>query len=197
MPFAIAAVALAAALPRPSLTSAPDNAAYAVAAICAPFVLDGVEAERLPLEGSLVHGDGYKAPIFQGQGLTPVRVGFAGFVHVGVGVVRGRRDCEITTGEGDPQALRRVMLDALASRPEGFVPAKSRYLPGRSFATEDWVCASPESRNPTALVLLSATPTEGRRVLFTLSAGGERDASCDRDDVRLNYRTLIPPAPPR
>ncbi len=178
--------------PEPSLTSAEGNVAYAVSAICAPFVLDGVDEARLPTHQQLVHGDGWNEQVFQRLGTQPVRVGFAGFVHVGVSASGGNRECDITAARADPQALRQAALTALAVRPEHFAPTKSRYLPGR-FATEDMLCASADSAHPTALVLLSSPrPEESSKValIFTLSDAGPRMQSCDQAGVPMNYRTL-------
>ena len=56
----------------PSLTSAEDNVAYAVGAICAPYVLDGAAAADVLRPRSLVSDDGLKAPIFDGLSASSV-----------------------------------------------------------------------------------------------------------------------------
>lgn len=192
----IALAALAAGSPAarlaPSLTSAESNVAYAVAAVCAPYVLEGADPAGLPPRQPLVQDDGWRSRVFEGLG-APKRVGYAGFVHVAVGAPRGGRDCELTAGEGDPQKLRQAILAVLQARPEGFAPSRSRYLPGSHFATEDNLCTRGDSRAPTAFVLLSAAPEHAHpAVLLTVAASPSRMESCDRPGVRMNYRALAP-----
>ena len=178
---------------RPSWTSAEDNIAFAVSAICAPYVLDSADEASLPTHKSLVHDDGWNEGAFQRLGARPVRVGFAGFIHVAVGVIGGHRQCEITSRQADAQALRTSALAALKTRSEAFAPTASRYLPGR-FATEDMLCASAQSAHPGGFVLLSAAKPEGRQstsVLLTMSDEGARMPACDRNNVPMNYRTLM------
>jgi len=71
----------------PSMTSAESNIAYAVSAICAPFVLDNKDEASLPTHQPLVRNDGWSEGVFERLGAKPVRVGFAGFVHVAVAVI--------------------------------------------------------------------------------------------------------------
>ena len=178
--------------PGPSWTSAERNIAYAVSAICAPYVLDGVEESALPMHQRLVHEDGWRESTFQKMAATPVRVGLACFVHVAVAESGGGRRCEITSRQADAQALRRAALQVLAARSEGFTPTKSNYLPGR-FATEDWLCANVNSGHPGSFVLMSAaSPQDQQRasVYLTMVDGPERPQSCDHAGVQLNFRTL-------
>lgn len=178
----------------PSLTSAEDNVAYALGAICIPFVLDGTSRESLPLNQRLVHPDGFDA--LARPNPEAVRVGLAGFVHVTfTGGPGGLRGCDIGAKDADPQSLRKALLAVLAMRPEGFSPTRSKYLPGR-FATEDMLCAAADSPHSGAFVLLSATHPEERgriSVLFTLANVSARMESCDHEGVKLNYRTLVGP----
>lgn len=179
---------------KPSLTSAEPNVAYAVSAICAPFVLDDIAESALPTSQPLVRSDGWSEPIFQQLGAKPIRVGFAGFVHVGVGVKGTQRQCEMTAKHADPQALRHAVLDALALRPEHFAPTKSRYLPGH-FASEDMLCAAADSPHPSAFVMLSSpAPEEKDRIaiLFTHMDARSRMPSCDQAGVKMNFRALAP-----
>ena len=179
----------------PSWTSAEDNIAYAVSAICAPYVLDQADVAALPSNQHLVRDDGWKEITFEHLNARPVRVGFAGFVHAAVGTIDGHRQCEITSRNADPRALRNAALAALAKRPEGFAPEKSRYYPGR-FASEDNLCASGRSRHPGGFVLISAAhPEEQARtaVLLTMDDTSTRMAECDQPGVPRNYRTLIEP----
>ena len=179
---------------QPSQTSAEDNVAYAVSAICLPFIADHVAETALPLRARLVGSDGFKMPAVDQHGGKVVRVGGAGFVHVGIVALGESRDCEVSAYLGDPQSLRRATLAALDRSPLMFTPAKSRYLPGR-FETEDLLCSAADSARPAAFVFLSSPfATEQVKLLLTISDGGRRNESCDRDDVKLNYRTLIPPA---
>ena len=128
--LAVVATISSAPFPAPSLTSAEANIAYAVGGICAPYVLEGATAESVLAPRRLISDDGLKTPTFERLGSRPVRVGFAGFVHVGVGVRPGRV-CEVTASGGDPQKLRGAVLRVMEARPEGFSPSQSRYLPGR------------------------------------------------------------------
>ena len=179
----------------PSLTSADANIAYAISAICAPFVLDKVAETSLPTHQALVHGDDWNELAFQRLGVRPVRVGFAGFVHVAVAEKDGARRCEITARRALPASLRGAALNALAVRPEGFGPTRSRYLPGR-FATEDMLCTARASEHPGTFILMSATYPEEQDSLaieFTMVDSPERMTSCDHDGVEMNYRTLVKP----
>ncbi len=172
---------------------AEGNVGYAVAAICAPYVLDGVDPASLP-RGKLVMDDGWREFSGQDPGSQHLRVGFAGFVHAEIGTSNGNRQCDITTKHADPQAMRHAVLAALAKRPEGFVPTRSHYLPGH-FATEDQLCTSAASAHPAATVLLSAAPPELRdrqSILFTLGDSATRMESCDHPGVHMNYRALAP-----
>lgn len=175
----------------PSLLSAADNVAYAVGALCAPFVLDHVDQKALPLSRDLVHPDGYD---FLGRpDPQALRIGFAGFVHVVLSERNGNRSCDVGAKDEDPQVLRKAALDALA-KAAAFVPTRSRYLPGR-FQTEDMMCGSAEGPHRNAFILLSASPPQERNriaILFTL-AEGPRMAGCDSPGVRLNYRALADP----
>jgi hypothetical protein len=180
--------------PQPSFGSAENNIAFAVSAICAPYVLDQVSEASLPIHRHLVRADGWSAPIFASRGVQPVRVGFSGFVHVGVSTQGGVRTCDITSKNSDPQMLRKAALAALATRPEHFAPTQSRYLPGR-FASEDMLCAGADSSHPEGFVLLSASHPEdaaAESVIMTMEDGGQRLASCDQAGVQMNYRTLAP-----
>lgn len=178
----------------PSLMSAEDNVAYAISAICAPYALDQVERTSLPIGHGLVQPDGHDG--LAKPNPTGVRVGMAGFVHVTFSQrPDGSRSCDVQAKGADPQALRRVALDALAERAEHFVPMKSTYLPGR-FASEDMLCASPDSSHPTAFVMLSSPHPEDRdriAILFTLDRGETRLAGCDQEGVPMNYRALATP----
>lgn len=205
---------------RPSWSSGQDNIAYAVSAICAPYLFDGAEAAKLPTHQPLVHDDGWHESAFERIGARPVRVGYAGFVHVAVTEADGGRRCEISarplaapasmtledaqagktpavnaetrgTAAVDAQALRAAALKALAQRREAFAPAKSHYLPG-PFASEDMLCASARGAHPDGFALLSAARPEGEGTVFlTISNGPDRPASCDQKGVRMNYRTLV------
>jgi hypothetical protein len=193
--IALTACSQAAVPSGPSWTSGESNIAYAVSAICAPFVFDGRDATSLPMSRPLVSDDGWNEVTFERLGARPVRVGLAGFVHVAVAAKDGRRQCEVTSSHADPQALRASALAVLARRSEGFAPTRSRYAPGR-FAAEDMLCAAATSPHPGGFVLLSAARPENRdqvAVLLSLSDGAPRMASCDHDGVRMNYRTLITP----
>ena len=178
----------------PSLLSAQDNVAYAVSALCAPYALDRAERTSLPIGHGLVQSDGHDG--LAKPNPTGVRVGLAGFVHVTfVQKPDGSRSCDVQAKGADPQALRKAALDALAERDEHFVPAKSKYLPGR-FASEDMLCASADGPHPMAFVLLSSPHPEDRdriAILLTLDSGASRLASCDREGVPMNYRTLANP----
>jgi hypothetical protein len=174
----------------PSITSAEDNVAYAVAAICAPYALDGLERAKLPIGVGFVQPDGHDG--LARPNPTGVRVGMAGFVHVTFSQKDGVRSCDVQAKGADPQALRKAALEAVAKRPEAFAPTKSRYLPG-AFATEDMLCAAPGSAHPTAFVMLSsprATERDRIAILFTLNKDPSRNAACDHESVRWNYRTL-------
>lgn len=84
---------------RPSWTSGKDNIAYAVSAICAPYVFDGVDASKLPMHQALVLDDGWRRDstlTAEKPEAGPVRVGYAGDVHIAVGATDGGRHCEIT-----------------------------------------------------------------------------------------------------
>jgi hypothetical protein len=157
-----------------------DNIEFAVNRFCAPFVLDHEAEETLPTHEAFVHRD-----IVDVVGnIVPedFRIGAA-------------RVCDVGARGVDPQLARRAALAALAESAEAFVPAKSRYYPGR-FATEDMLCASPASRRPGANVLLSANHPEaqaGVAILLTISDDGHRGPQCDRDDAEMNYRRLIKP----
>jgi hypothetical protein len=83
---------------RPNWTSGKDNIAYAVSAICAPYVFDGVDATELPMHQTLVRDDGWRRDYtLTSQKLEagPVRVGYAGDVHIVVGKAGDGRQCEI------------------------------------------------------------------------------------------------------
>jgi hypothetical protein len=199
---ALALIGMIAALPaaaaekaQPSLTSAESNVAFAVKSICAPYVLDGVEEAKLPLRRPLVAEDGYSSPSIQQLGAKAVRVGFAGYVHVGVGGPNGARRCELSAARADPQSLRKVVLETLAERPEHFAPTRSRYLPGARWDSEDTLCAAADSAHPGAFALLSVAPAAERdriAILLTLAEAPARGAQCDHEGVRMNYRTLAP-----
>jgi hypothetical protein len=178
----------------PSVLSVEDNVAYAVGAICAPYALDNMEIKDLPIGKGLVqpdHHDGLGRP-----SPTGVRVGMAGFVHVTFsGGSDGSRSCDVQARDADPQRLRKAALDALAQRPEQFAPTKSKYLPGRSFETEDLLCARADGSHPAGLVMLSSPGAVDQRkiaLMFTLTNGSSRAASCDHEGVRLNFRALAP-----
>jgi len=176
----------------PSLASVEDNVSYAAAAICAPYALDNVDRAALPIGHGLVQADGLDG--LGNPNPTGVRVGMAGFVHVTfTRKPDGSRSCDIEARAADPQSLRKAALSALASRPERFAPTKSKYLPGR-FATEDLLCAAPDSPHAAAFVMLSSPhPEVSARIaiLLTLIGGGTRDLACDHDGVEKNYRTLV------
>jgi hypothetical protein len=178
----------------PSVFSAEDNVVYAISTICAPYALDLVERDGLPIGKGLVQPDGHDG--LARTNPTGVRVGMAGFVHVTfVQSQDGSRSCDVQAKGADAQAVRRAALKALEGRPEQFAPMKSIYLPGR-FASEDRLCASPTGPNPSAFIILSSTSPEqqGRiALLFTLHNGGARLAACDREGVPMNFRTLAPP----
>ena len=194
---AIGAALLSACSPTgqsgPSWTSPESNIAYAVSAICAPYVLDNEEAAGLPMSQPLVRDDGWRASGDKLEG-GHVHVGVAGAVHVAIGDVNGGRACEIVSAGADPQAMRHAVLAALAKRPEAFAPTRSRYLPGR-FATQDYLCASAQSRNPSAIALISAGDPRQSGVSFivTIGYGGSRPLECDQPGVQLNYLTLADP----
>jgi hypothetical protein len=207
---------------HPSWTSGEDNIAYAAAAICAPYVFDGVDASKLLTGQKLVRDDGWRPHhemTSQGTDAGPVRVGYAGSVHVVMSETGGGRQCEITahplfapasmtladaqaakmttinaeaarTAAVDAQALRTAALKALARRPEGFTPTKSHYLPG-GFASEDMLCSSPGSAHPGGFVVLSAAGPDGEgAVLLTIADAPSRMPSCDQEGVPMNFRTL-------
>lgn len=190
---AIAAnVAQSAELPKPGWNSATDNMTYAVASLCMAYVLDGRDPEVLLAGQSMIRPDGWNEATFSGMGVKPVRVGFAGHIHAGMGMRNGHRECDITAYETDPDALRTAMHAALASRPDlGFVPSVSRYLPGPSWAAEDMLCGGPGHTD--AFILASWSPQDVARksiaAIFTLSKGS-RDPGCDEPNVQKNYRTL-------
>jgi len=187
---AMFASAAAWAAAGPSITSVEDNVAYAVAAICAPYALDNRDRANLPIGVGFVQPDRRDGLLQPNP--TGVRVGVAGFVHVTFSQKPGERSCDVQARGADPQVLRRVALTALAARPEGFVPTRSKYLPG-SFATEDTLCAAPDSAHPTAFVMLSSPRAAERdtiAIMFTLNNFERRGASCDREGVQLNYRML-------
>lgn len=84
---------------RPSWTSGKDNIAYAVSTICAPYVFDGVDASKLPMQQTLVRDDGWRRDSMLTSQRTeagPVRVGYAGDVHIAVSTTERGRQCEIT-----------------------------------------------------------------------------------------------------
>jgi hypothetical protein len=171
-----------------------SNVAYAASAICAPYVLDNADAAGLLMAQPLVRDDGWRA---NGDKLDGghVRVGVAGSVHVAIGGVNGGgRACEISSGGADPQAMRHAVLAVLAQRPEAFAPTRSHYLPGR-FATQDYLCASAQSRNPSAIALISAASPQQSGVSFivTIGYGGSRPLECDQPGVQLNNLTLADP----
>ncbi len=185
-------VAQAAVLPKPGWNSATDNMTYAVAGLCVAYVIDGKDPDTLLAGQSMIRPDGWNEPAFAGIGVKPVRVGFAGFIHAGMGVRNGHRECDITARKTDPESLRSAMRAALAARPDlGFVPSVSRYLPGGSWAAEDMLCGGPV--HPDAFILASWSPPEvaknGVAAIFTLSEG-PRDPACDQPNVQKNYRTL-------
>jgi hypothetical protein len=189
-----ASQARAAETPQPSLFSAESNVAFAVQAICAPYVLDGVEEAKLPLRRPLVAQDGYTSPTIQRLGVKAVRVGAAGFVHVAVATDASGRHCELSASRADPQSLRKAILAALADRPDHLAPAKSRYLPGR-WESEDMLCTAADSPHPGGFVLMSVAPAAEKdrlAILFTLAEAPTRGEQCDHEGVKMNYRTLAP-----
>lgn len=206
---------------QPTWGSGKDNIAFAISAICAPYVFERVDASQLPLHRGLVQDDGWRGEVFPSQAVEagPVRVGYAGFIHVRVSTSGVERRCEIsalpmaapvsmTTSDAqarkqpdvnaqslaaaadEAQMLRTAALDALSKRPEGFSPTRSHYLPGR-FATEDRLCAAAQGVHPGGFVLLSAGGSQdGGLLLLTIVDGAERSPSCDQAGVPMNFRTL-------
>ncbi len=61
--------------PKPTWRDAGSNVAYAVSAICAPYVLDGLDPAHLP-RGRLVMDDGWREHSNQDPGSQHLRVGF-------------------------------------------------------------------------------------------------------------------------
>jgi hypothetical protein len=184
-------IAQAADLPKPGWSSATDNMTYAVAGLCVAYVIDGKDPEALLAGQSMIHPDGWNESAFTGIGVKGVRVGFAGFIHAGMGMRNGHRECDITAYKTDPEALRAAMQAALAARPDlGFVPSVSKYMPG-PWAAEDMLCGGPV--HPNAFILASWSPPRLAKnsiaVTFTLSEG-PRDLGCDQPNVQKNYRTL-------
>lgn len=187
------------AVAQPGMTSSAEfNVAHALTTVCFPYVLEGAPAERVLAKRPGVMDDHFRSPALERLGNRPVRVGFAGFPHVSVGVANGNRTCSLTAQNADPQKLRSAALGVLRARPEKFAPTASRYLPG-GFATEDRMCTAASSPKPNAVFLLSSAH-EGDRarpaLILTLWEGSKREAVCDRDDVHADYRTLIPPGQP-
>lgn len=179
--------------PQPSLTSAEANVAFAVPAICVPYVLDAKTEAELPLKRPLVASDGWVEPTFQRMGVsaTNLRVGFAGRVHVAIAAPGNARACELSASADDAQALRKVVLQALEARPERFAPTRSRYLPGSRFESEDMLCTAADSARPNTFVLLSTAHTPGM-ILLTLRDSPPRGEACDHEGVKMNFRTLAP-----
>jgi hypothetical protein len=116
---------------KPSWNSGTDNIAYAVSAICAPYVFDGVDASKLPTRQTLVHDDGWRRDYTlasQTAEAGPVRVGYAGFVHVVVSATGKGRQCEITAHPLLAPAFMTVADAQAAKMPAVDHPALMREL---------------------------------------------------------------------
>jgi TonB family protein len=171
------------------------NAAGAIANVCAPYVLDKVDPDRLPTGQLAAQDDGWRGLMFPPLEGKVLRVGGAGFVHVAVYADSGVRHCDLSTSRADTAAVRAAILKVLAARPEGFTSTKSRYLSGR-FESEDLLCAASRSPHPGAFVRLLAQPATSAptaSIFFSLTDLPTRMQSCDHEGVALAGRTLAGP----
>jgi len=87
--------------------------------------------------------------------------------------------CIVTATGGDPAELRQAVLDAVAARPERFIPAKTAWAPG-ALASREALCNAP-GRRALNVVVETARPGGAPALTASVVEGRTRDQRCDLD----------------
>ena len=165
----------------PSLTTSSEvNLRWAVQQVCLPWIRNG-DKSGLRVRGvwPMAWGPGGKAA---GVGGDAHLVGMQGRVNVGVSQGAFGRVCEINANLVSSGAARRTVLEALASAPERFTPAKSPHVSG-AWPTEDDLCAAAPSAAGGLISTARETETGIPRLLASIYQGDARRPSCDKADA--------------
>jgi hypothetical protein len=87
--------------------------------------------------------------------------------------------CAVQVTAGDPEEVRRAVLDAVAARPEQFTPAATAWAPG-ALSSRETLC-NPPGRRALNIVVETAKPGAAPVLTATVVEGRERDERCDVD----------------
>jgi len=87
--------------------------------------------------------------------------------------------CTVTVAAGEPAEVREAVIAVVATRAEGFAPAKTAWDPG-PLASRETFCNRP-GRRAVNLVLETAKPGASPVLRVTVIEGRTRDQRCDLD----------------
>jgi hypothetical protein len=87
--------------------------------------------------------------------------------------------CAVTASAGSPSEVHDAVMAAIATRPEGFAPAKTAWDPG-VLARRETLC-NPPGRRALAVVIETARPGGSPVLVATVVESRKRDPRCDSD----------------